>query len=598
MTNWCVTMVPSLTPATTANIRNSRRLALCAHVVRTGRKAADFPVLAMLLSLPSGAAMLGQGAHAAELTPARQSGQVGIQATSQPESMVVHIQPPIQIYPHANPIGQPLRMSGAENRKNGHQYDWGVFNRGNGEAAGFGPVGTYGVAPWAEDWSRLRHTKKSDDPFDVLKYIPLTRSGNVWISFSGETRLRNWFESRPQLGTQKPNDSGRFGVRNLYGADLHIGSHLRFFGQLINADAAGWGGYGYGSTYRKRLDAQQAFVETRWTMLGAKSGFIFGRQQFLDAPSYMLYNRETPNVPLSWDGFRAYMVWKRIRVDGWDFVQTYDSENKMFHDTENYATRLYGFNTTWAPPDFTFMGQKGYSFLDAFYIGYKLNGSAGAIAGPNGTSVKGSNTRNNFGMRWHGVAGPIEFSVGGIWQGGVFRQASNNAARNVSAYAINSVVGARLPKNALNAFAGIQTDVYSGGNASDRSGTIGTYVSPFNPQTNYLDTTTYMTGSNLISFAPLVRITPFKSVSIQIKYPLFWRDSVNDPVYKSSGFYKFAGNFRGKFIGMAPQASVAWQINTHVSWTQYVSRFMTSRALNEAGGSGGTYYQSNFVFRF
>lgn len=244
MTNWCVTMVPSLTPATTANIRNSRRLALCAHVVRTGRKAADFPVLAMLLSLPSGAAMLGQGAHAAELTPARQSGQVGIQATSQPESMVVHIQPPIQIYPHANPIDQPLRMSGAENRKNGHQYDWGVFNRGNGEAAGFGPVGTYGVAPWAEDWSRLRHTKKSDDPFDVLKYIPLTRSGNVWISFSGETRLRNWFESRPQLGTQKPNDSGRFGVRNLYGADLHIGSHLRFFGQLINADAAGWGGYG------------------------------------------------------------------------------------------------------------------------------------------------------------------------------------------------------------------------------------------------------------------------------------------------------------------------------------------------------------------
>lgn len=595
-------MLPSLTPATTLNHRYSRRLVLCGHVVRTSRKAAEFPVLAMLLSLPSGVAMLGQGAYAADLqaVPPGQADHAATRAASQPENVVVHIQPrpPIQTYPHANPVGQPLRMSGAENRKNGHQYDWGVFNRGNGEAAGFGPVGTYGVAPWAEDWSRLRTSKKSGDPFDVLKYIPLTRSGNVWISFSGETRLRNWFESRPQLGTQKPNDSGRFGVRNLYGADLHIGSHLRFFGQLINADAAGWGGYGYGSTYRKRLDAQQAFVETRWNMLGAKSGFIFGRQQFLDAPSYMLYNRETPNVPLSWDGFRAYMVWKRIRIDGWDFVQTYDSENKMFHDTENYATRLYGFNTTWAPPDFTFMGQKGYSFLDAFYIGYKLNGSAGAIAGPGGTSVKGSNTRNNFGMRWHGVAGPIEFSVGGIWQGGVFRQASNNMARNVSAYAINSTLGARLPKNSLNTFVGIQTDVYSGGNASDRNGTIGTYVSPFNPQTNYLDTTTYMTASNLISFAPLVRITPFKSVSIQIKYPLFWRDSVNDPVYKSSGFYKFAGNFRGKFIGMAPQASVAWQINTHVSWTQYVSRFMTSRALNEAGGSSGTYYQSNFVFRF
>nr|WP_242501368.1 alginate export family protein [Komagataeibacter xylinus] len=513
--------------------------------------------------------------------------------------MVVHMtqRPPILTFPHANPVGQPIRIGGQENRRSGHQYDWGVFNRGNGEAAGFGPVGRYGVSPWAEDWSNLRDPKKHDDLFDALKYIPLTRSGNVWISFSGETRLRNWFETRPALGTQKPNDSGRFGVRNLYGADLHIGEHLRFFGQLVNADAGGWGGYGYGSTYRKRLDAQQAFVEVKWNMLGAKSGFMFGRQQFLDAPSYMLYARETPNVPLSWDGFRAYMVWQRIRIDAWDFVQTDDSDRRMFHDVENYASRLYGFNATWAPPDFTFMGQKGYSFVDAFYIGYKLNGSAGAIVGPKG-AVNGSDTRNNFGMRWHGIAGPIEFSVGGIWQGGVFRNASNNAPRGVSAYAINSTVGYRLPDQSLHTFAGIQTDVYSGGNASKSGGTVGTYLSPFNPQTNYLDTTTYMTGSNLISFAPLVRITPFKSVSIQFKYPLFWRDSVNDPVYKSSGYYKFAGNFRGRFVGMAPQVSVAWQINTHLSWTQYVSRFMTSRALNEAGGASGTYYQSNLVFRF
>ena len=38
--------------------------------------------------------------------------------------------------------------------------------------------------------------------------------------------------------------------------------------------------------------------------------------------------------------------------------------------------------------------------------------------------------------------------------------------------------------------------------------------------------------------------------------------------------------------------------NTHLSWTQYVSRFMTSRGLDAAGGSSGTYYQSNFAFRF
>lgn len=515
------------------------------------------------------------------------------------EQITVHTAPlpHIVLYPHATPTGQPIRTTGAQGRSSGRQYDWGVFNRGNGEAAGFGPVGQYGVAPWAEDWSRLRDKSKRTDPFDILKYIALNNSGSIWLSFSGETRLRNWFESRPNLGTQKNNDSGRFGVRNLYGADLHLGSHVRLFGQLINADAGGWNGYGYGTTYRKRLDVQQAFIETRWTMLGAKSGFMFGRQQFLDAPSYMLYNRETPNVPLSWNGFRAYMVWPRLRIDGWDFVQTNDSYTKMFRDTENYNTRLYGFNMTWSAPDGHFMGDRTYSFLDAFYIGYKLSGSSGAIATATGSS-NGSNTRNNFGIRWHGIAGPFEFSLGGIWQGGVFRYAKTNEARSVSSYAINTLVGYRLPKNPFHTFLGLQTDVYSGGNKNKNSGTIGTYISPFNPQTNYLDTTTYMTGSNLISFAPLVRATFVKSLSLQVKYPLFWRYSTQDPIYRSSGFYTFAHNFDGKFIGMAPQASLTWQITPHLSWTQYVSRFMTSHSLNRAGGSSATYYQSNFVFRF
>ena len=183
-------------------------------------------------------------------------------ATTQPPPPL----PPIVLYPHATPVGQPVRTTGVQGRVSGHQYDWGVFNRGNGEAAGFGPVGEYGVAPWAEDWSRLRDKSKRKDPFDLIKYIPLNERGSIWLSFSGETRLRNWFESRPNLGTQHNNDSGRFAVRNLYGADLHLGSHVRLFGQLVNADAAGWNGYGYGSTYRKRLDAQQAFIETKWSL--------------------------------------------------------------------------------------------------------------------------------------------------------------------------------------------------------------------------------------------------------------------------------------------------------------------------------------------
>ncbi len=58
------------------------------------------------------------------------------------------------------------------------------------------------------------------------------------------------------------------------------------------------------------------------------------------------------------------------------------------------------------------------------------------------------------------------------------------------------------------------------------------------------------------------------------------------------------GHYNGSFIGMAPQATLTWQIGPHLSWGQTLSRFMTSAALNHAGGSSGTYYMSNLSFRF
>jgi len=506
--------------------------------------------------------------------------------------------PAIQTFPHAGPVGQPRRI--LELPKPGQfstHGPWGVFNLGDGEAAGFGPVGVYGVASWAEDWSGLPAAKGRHDLFDPLKFIPLSADGTVWLTLSGETRLRNWSEQRPMLGTQKPSDSGRFAVRNLYGADLHIGSHLRFFGQIVNADAAGWGGFGYGTTYRKRLDAQQAFVEWRQKLGSARTGLIIGRQQFLDAPSYILYNRETPNVPLSWNGFRFYSFWKRIRIDAYDFVQTNVAPNAIFHDTENYGIRLYGFDTTFAPPDIHLGREKIRSFVDLFYIGFKLSGSSAAIATPTATQA-GSTTRNNFGFRWHGTAPSFEFSVGGLWQGGTFNYAKTNQHRPVSAYAVDAIIGYRHTPSPLHPFIGVQADLYSGGDAAPGTGVEGTYIAPFSPQTNYLDTTTYIAPSNLIAISPVIRLTPRNFATIQFKAPFFWRDDTNAPIFSSSSRYVFTRPFTGGFIGVAPQASLSLQLNAHLNWTQYVARFVTSNSLDRAGGSSGTYYQSNFVFRF
>ena len=314
--------------------------------------------------------------------------------------------PRLQVQPQVNALPEGLHNPPkAQAPAEIHTGDWGVFNREGGSAAGFGPVARYGTDPSAEDWSFLRDPTLSDDIFDPLKFIPLNTSKSIYLTLSGDERLKNWFENRPFLGTQKPNDSGRMTVRGLYGADLHLGPFFRVFAELVNGDAAGWNAYGYNGSYRTKLDLEQLFGEVTLPLAGARTGLKFGRQQFLDAPNYVLFARETPDVPLSWNGVRAYAIWPRVRIDLFDFVQTNNNPTQLFRDNENWNARLFGGYESWAPPDFHFLGRPGHVFVDFFYLGYEYGGTTAAIPTASGTA-SGSTLRDNYGTRVWGKAGP------------------------------------------------------------------------------------------------------------------------------------------------------------------------------------------------
>ena len=76
--------------------------------------------------------------------------------------------------------------------------------------------------------------------------------------------------------------------------------------------------------------------------------------------------------------------------------------------------------------------------------------------------------RHDYGTRFWGQAGPVEFSLGGLYQG-EFRYARSTRTRDVSAYAINPVVGYRFTDIATHPLLALQSDLYSGGNASRSS---------------------------------------------------------------------------------------------------------------------------------
>lgn len=514
------------------------------------------------------------------------------------------VSPRLQVQPQVNALPEalhnPTRREAPEQIHQGH---WGAFNRDGGVPAGFGPVARYGTDRAAEDWSALRDRRERTDWLDPLKLIPLGGNETVTLTLSGDQRLKNWFESAPSLGQQKPDNSGRMTVRGLYGADLHLGPQIRLYGEVVNGDAGGWGGYGYNATYRKTLDVQQLFVEARASVAGAQAGVRVGRQAFLDAPNYVLYQRATPDVPLSWNGVRLYAVWPRARIDLFDLVQTNTSPSAPFADTENYGARLSGAYGSWAAPDFSLFGRPGHVFVDLFYLGYDLGGAPAAMAtatanGMRTGSALATTHRDNDGVRLWGKAGPIVFSLGGIVQGGTVREAGSAGDRAVHAYALNGVAGWQFAAVVWAPLLGVQADWNSGGNDRTRRGTVGTYLAPFSPDTNYLDTTATFAPANLFDLAPTLELTPSAATALRFKLPVFWRASTSDAVYGIGRIYSFGEADRGAYVATVPQLSFAWRLTVHLSWTQDLARVLASAGLRRAGGMDDTYYLSTFDYRF
>lgn len=117
-----------------------------------------------------------------------------------------------------------------------------VADRGNARpvaqeypTAGIGDgvtAGGYNQSRWAEDWTRFRDPKKRDDILDQLKYIPIA-GDDVYLTLSGEFRARVNLTTNPNLRDREAQRQDIFRV--VGGADLHLGEHVRLYGELAHA---------------------------------------------------------------------------------------------------------------------------------------------------------------------------------------------------------------------------------------------------------------------------------------------------------------------------------------------------------------------------
>jgi hypothetical protein len=139
---------------------------------------------------------------------------------------------------------------------------WLAVFRGVGmlaQTAACPPPTPYKYLRYDEDYSYLRDPVCRTDPFDKLKFVPLNSAGDVYLSFSGETRQTvEYFHNA--LWGQGPQGPAYSLQRYMGSVDFHWNKRLRFYGQMKSGLEFGRAG-GPRVFDEDKLAVNQAFVD-------------------------------------------------------------------------------------------------------------------------------------------------------------------------------------------------------------------------------------------------------------------------------------------------------------------------------------------------
>lgn len=220
----------------------------------------------------------------------------------------------------------------------------------------------YNLSRWAEDWTKMRDAKNRRDFLDRLKFIPLNRSQNVYLTFSGEMRLRLNQTGNPNL---KKGPAQRQDIMRLVGgADLHITRYFRAFGELAHGGVSGPNIGVPAASMRNKLLLQQYFVEADAPLPNLNAGVRYGRQEFTDGANLMTSQRDNNTLRFVLNGTRFWLRGKRIRGDFFDFHYTQLGRGGARDDVIDRGIRFSGGTAGIVIPT-SFLG-KSKLFLDPF----------------------------------------------------------------------------------------------------------------------------------------------------------------------------------------------------------------------------------------
>ncbi|WP_409977416.1 alginate export family protein [Sphingomonas sp. Y38-1Y] len=438
----------------------------------------------------------------------------------------------------------------------------------------------YNLSRWAEDWRVMRDPTKRDDPLDRLKFLPLDDDGDVYLTLSGEARLRVNMTSNPNL---RETSHQRQDIRRLFlGADLHVGPHLRFFGEVAHGGISGRNLGVPAATLDNEFVFQQYFAEAKAEVGGVDVGARYGRQEFTDGPNLLVSQRDNNTIRYTLNGLRLWARGSKVRVDLFDLKPTQYGDLGPEDDIVDPARRFSGVTAGFVLPKNWF--GKSSLYFDPFV--WRRRNDVGAWGGRIGPAE-----RFYAGARLWGDVGRVnvDWSVNHQW--------GTYIDQDIDAWHAFFAQTYRLGDKATAPRIGFHADYASGGGGYGE-GKLRNAYAPFGNNI-YYSYQLYLTPSNLITVAPNFTFSPARKLRVTAEYQLAWRDDVRDAVYRANG-QPFAGtqNVADAKIADVARLQAVWSIAPRLSLTARYEHLAAGPSLTKAGYSSSDFLAGWISFRF
>jgi hypothetical protein len=426
---------------------------------------------------------------------------------------------------------------------------------------------------WEEDWSVLANPNTPKEPFDSLKYIPLSPDDPKTYLSLGLT-VRERFES---------NDAGSFGVGHVANndylisrleahADLRLGETVQVFVQLQSDFAPGKAILT--PVDQERLGLEQAFVVITEPVGGGTLKVRVGRQQLAFDLQRFISVRDGPNIRQSYDA--AWVDYERgpWRVTGFYSLPVQNRDTQAFADYSSDHLSYGGLRI-----ERHVFGTSRLSFAYARYV----NDGARFL------TVRGEEKRDVLDVHFAGAAKGFDWDAEGMSQTG------RVAKDSVAAWGFGSILGYRFQSLPLSLRLGLQMDAASGN--SDPGGHRLETFNPLFPNGYYENLAGYTGFVNFIDIKPSVSIAPSKTVKLSYGLASQWRETTQDAVYLQPNI-PLAGTAGrpGRFTGFDHQLIGGWTVNKHITLSLEADRFEVADVIRRAGGHDSDYLGCEFKF--